>query len=222
MAKSVEVRFHQACEALKKANKFKTFEEQLKPQKEKLGLVPIEVQLNLAETVLKDAGVVRESATGTMGEAVQQLSAAQYQVFSEQRKKNPNMSWEEQLKLAEAILRGEFKPATKKNNGAASNFVEGSPFNGDRANSFSPGYVQETTNPCTDGDRLIADWMLKNGKINEAQHRKLTGQKPEGYEQLSEQQRKEFDFARLINISEADAFKVAKMAGNTFKEVSRR
>ena len=46
--------------------------------------------------------------------------------------------------------------------------------------------------------------------------------KPEGYEKLSEQQRKEFDFARAVGISEADSFTLAKMSGSTFKEVSRR
>jgi hypothetical protein len=64
--------------------------------------------------------------------------------------------------------------------------------------------------------------LLKLGKITEAEHRKLTGQKPEGYNQLTEQQRKEFDTARLCLFSEADAFKLARMSGSNFKEVSRR
>jgi hypothetical protein len=205
-------------DALKKAGRSKQFDEKAK------GRTSIEAKLNAAEAVLKDAGILRESSTKTdrMTEVMQQLSNEQHRVFSEQRKKNANMGYEEQLKLAEAILSGEFKPPTKKNNGGSDNFNESNPWNGDRTNNFSPGYITETTNPCEKGDKIMIDWLLNNGKITEAQHRKLTGQKPEGYEQLSEQQRKEFDFARLIGISESDAFKVARITGSDLREVSRR
>jgi hypothetical protein len=121
----------------------------------------------------------------------------------------------------------ESKPV-KKNNGAADNYVEGNPVGPtaqefrESSNNFSPGYIKETTNPCAKGDKIMFDAWLKEGKITEAEYSKLTGNKPEGYEKLSEKQRKDFDFARAIGISEADAFKVAKMTGNTFKEVSRR
>jgi hypothetical protein len=184
--KSVEVKFAEAMDALKKAGKAGQFESKLNPIKETAKVagktVSIEVQLNLAEAVLKDAGVVRTKESTPI----------------------------------------------KKNNGAGDNFVEGNPLGvtveefRESSNSFSPGYIKETTNPCQKGDKIMADWMLKNGKINESQHRKLTGQKPEGYEKLSEAQKKEFDFARLIGISESDAFKLANIAGTTFREVSRR
>lgn len=129
---------------------------------------------------------------------------------------------EAKLNAAEAVLKDagvvrESKPI-KKHNGAAENFVEGNPFN--QGENFSTGYVKETTKPgVTKGDKIMIDHMLKRGEINEAQHRKLTGQKPVEYDALNEAQKKEFDGARLIGISEADCFKLARMS--TFSE-SRR
>jgi hypothetical protein len=167
--KSVEAKFAEACDALKKANKFKTFEQQRKPG------MSIETQLNCAEAVLKDAGVVRTKESTPI----------------------------------------------KKNAGAAEMFVEGSPFNGDRGQSFSEGYVQQTTDPCAKGDKIMFDELLKLGKITESEHAKMLGQKPSGYEQLSEQKKKDYDFARLIGLSEQDAFRLVKIAGSDFRE-SRR
>ncbi len=108
----------------------------------------------------------------------------------------------------------------KKNNGASQNFVEGSPFNGDRSTATAEN------NPSKDvvakSDKALADGLLKVGAITEAEHKKLTGNgKPDGYEKLTEAQRKEFDFARAVGISEADAFRLLAITGNTFKEVSR-
>lgn len=110
----------------------------------------------------------------------------------------------------------------KKNNGGAANFVEGSPLNGDRGDATITENNTRQAKAVAKGDKALADGLLKLGKITEAEHRKLTGCKPEGYEQLSEAQRKDFDFARLVGISEADAFKLVKITGTTFKEVSRR
>jgi|SRR5579872_883446 len=168
--KSLEVKFSEAMNALKKAGRAKKFEEIAKalPQG-----ASIEVKLNAAESVLKDAGVVREVAS------------------------------------------------IRKHNGASENFVEGSPFNGDRTNNFSPGYTKEVKDPCAKGDKVLFDGLLKAGKITEAEHRKMTGNKPEGYEKLTEQQRRDFDFARMVGINESDAFKLTKISGTTFKEVSR-
>jgi hypothetical protein len=174
--KSIETRFAEAMDALKKARRTKKYEE---VSKTFTTTTTIEAKLNAVEAVLKDAGVVRETAP------------------------------------------------IKKNNGAGDNFVEGNPLRTveefrESSNNFSPGYTKEKTDSCAKGDKVMFDGLLKLGKITEAEHRKLTGQKPEGYEKLSEQQRKDFDFARLIGISEGDAFKVARMAGTTFREVSRR
>jgi len=183
--KSLETRFAESMDALRKAGRMKQFDEKLKPIKETAEAsgkkVAIEVQLNCADAVLKDAGIVRES-----------------------------------------------RPPIRMHNGAGDNFVEGNPLGQkveefrENSNSFSPGFIKETTNIFAEGDKVIADWMLQKGKITEAEHRKMTGQKPEAYEKLTEQQRKEFDFARAIGLNETDAFKLVNLAGSTFREVSRR
>lgn len=137
---------------------------------------------------------------------------------------------EAKLNAADAILKDagivrESRPV-KKNNGAGDNFVEGNPLGlkvEEFRENFSTGYIKETTNPCAKGDKVLFDGLLKLGKITEAEHRKLTGNnKPEGYDKLSEQQRKDFDFAKAIGLSESDAFKLTKMTGSTFREVYRR
>lgn len=165
--KSLEVKFAEAMDAVKKAGRTKQFDEKVK------GCTTIEAKLNAAEAVLKDAGVVRESQP------------------------------------------------IKKNNGTLDTFVEGNPF-GRTAEEFSTGYVKETKNPFAKGDKIMYDVWLKEGRITEADHRKLTGQKPVEYDNLTEAQKKDFDFSRAIGISESDAFKLARMTGSTFKEVSRR
>ena len=108
----------------------------------------------------------------------------------------------------------------KKNNGSSENFVEGSPFNGDR----SKATVTEDKGKdlAAKSDKALADGLLKVGGITEAEHRKLTGAKPSGYAELTEAQKKEWDFAKAVGINESDCFKLAKMSGSTFKEVSRR
>ena len=172
--KSIETRFAEAMDALKKAGRTKKYEEAAKT------CTTIETKLHAAEAVLKDAGVVREA-----------------------------------------------RPI-KKNNGAVDTYVEGNPLGltaeefRESASNFSPGYIKEKSDPCAEGDKVMFDCMLKAGKITEAEHRKMTGQKPEGYAKLNEAQKKDFDFARLCGFSEADAFTMTNMTGNTFKEVSRR
>lgn len=218
--KSVEVMFAEAMDALKKVGHTKQYEEASKAFTKE---TTIEVKLNCVESILKDAGIVRvkESGIPCVESAVARLSHEQYQVFAKRLGKNPQMSFEDQRKLAESILQGEIKEATtRKHNGAVENFVEGSPFNGDRGNNFSPGYTKHNTakDVAAKSDKVMFDHMLKRGEITEAQHRKLTGQKPLGYEKLSEQQRRDFDFACAIGISEADAFKLADIT--TIKEVT--
>ena len=137
---------------------------------------------------------------------------------------------EAKLNAAEGVLKdaGVVREARtiKKNNGGGDNFVENNPFNQieefrESGNRFSPGYVKDAKTVTAKGDKVLFDGLLKVGSITEAEHRKLTGSKPEGYDKLSEKQRKEFDFARAVGISEADAFTLAKMTGSTLKEVSR-
>lgn len=193
--KSVEVKFQEALEQLKKtaASKYdRVFAECQK-------LSGIEAKLNCVEAALK--GTVKESANN-IDEALRDPAVAI--LFGNDPKTTTTNK--------------ESKPPIKKNNGTAENFVEGSPFNGDRSKAATSNAHKDTL---AKGDKVLADGLLKVGGITEAEYRKLTGSKPEGYDRLSEKQRKEFDFARAVGISEADAFTLAKMTGSTLKEVSR-
>jgi hypothetical protein len=161
--KSVETRFAEAMDALKKAGRSKQFNEKAK------GCTTIEAKLNAAEAVLNDVGVVRA------------------------------------------------KESIKKHNGPSDNYIEGNPLGRsaeefrENGNSFSPGYIKEVTDPCAKGDKILF----------EALGIPMPGAKPAGYENLNEGQKKEFDFARMIGLSEADAFRLVKITGG-YKEVSRR
>jgi hypothetical protein len=146
---SVDVKFNEALEALDKVGKRAKFEE-----KRKAGS-PIEVQLNLAETILKESRVIR------------------------------------------------------KHNGAADNGYE--TFT-ESANSINKGYFQET-----EGKSVLekCDKILNESLgFSAEEQRVLAGQPPAEYANLTEAQKRDFDFARLIGISEVDAFKVAKITRN--------
>ncbi|MGE5052911.1 MAG: hypothetical protein ACM3WP_02000 [Acidobacteriota bacterium] len=117
---------------------------------------------------------------------------------------------EAKLNCAEAVLQdvGVVREAIRKHNGASDNFSETNPFRPveefrESANNFSPGYIKEVTDPCAKGDKILF----------EALGIPMPGGKPEGYEKLNEGQKKEFDFARLIGLSEADAFKLVRITG---------
>jgi hypothetical protein len=112
----------------------------------------------------------------------------------------------------------EVRPAIRKHNGTVDNFNEKNPFNGDRQ-AFTENDAPKTT--CAKGDRALYDGLRSIGKITEAEHTKLVGKKPEGYENLNEGQKKEWDFARLIGLSSDDAFRLVNITGG-YKEVSRR
>ena len=197
--KSLEAQFAEALEQLKKASasKYNTvFDECQK-------LSTLERKLNCVEAALK--GTVKESANSLKLENIDEAKRDFGVLFGVEPKTT--------------TTNNESAPI-KKHNGAVENFVEGSPFNGDRGNVITGNNTPN--NVCAKGDRVMFDGLLQLGKITEAEHKKLTGNKPEGYEKLSEQQRKEFDFCRAIGISEADSFRLTKIAGSTFKEVGRR
>jgi hypothetical protein len=76
-------------------------------------------------------------------------------------------------------------------------------------------------NPCNtfaECDRLLYESLkyppqhpLQGQPITEADKRKLLGLQPTEYDNLNEAQKKRFDFARDVGISEADAFKLSTM-----------
>jgi hypothetical protein len=198
--KSIEILFNEALAKLKEASasQYEKTSEQCR------SLPNIEAKLNCVDEALKS--VMKES--------------------------NPlSLSDIEEAKRDHAILFGvEPKRTTtnkesaaapiKKHNGSADNFSESNPFH--RAEHRPVQATENNKDTGSKSDKVLADGLLKLGKITEAEHATLTGKKPAGYERLSEQQRKDFDFARLVGISEADAFKLMKVTGSTFKEVSRK
>ena len=190
--KSLEVKFNEALAELKKkasATKYDEVCQQYMP------LTTIGAKLNCIEQALKT--VLKESNT-------------------------LNLTDIEEAKRDHAILFGvepkrtttnkESAAPIRKHNGKADSFVEGNPLH---RSEGRPAQVTETSkDTCSKGDKVLADGFLQLGKITEAEHTQLTGKKPAGYERLSEAQRKDFDFARLVGIGIADAFKLV--------EVSRR
>ena len=156
--------------------------------------------------------------------------AGKRKVFNE--KVQAGMTIETKLNLAEdilkdvGVLRAKESAPIRKHNGVADNLTEGNPLRleewRESVNNFSAGYIKETTDPCAKGDKVMFDGLLKLGKITEAEHAKLTGKKPAGYEQLTEMQRRQFDCYRQICLSEAECFALVKNTGSNFKEASRR
>ena len=118
---------------------------------------------------------------------------------------------EAKLNAAEAVLaeKGIVREAIRKHNGVADNgnITEFS----ESGNSFSAGYVKEPTDPFTKADKILY----------EALGIPMPSGKPAEYDKLNEGQKKEFDFARLIGLTEVDALKLVKATGG-YKQVSRR
>jgi hypothetical protein len=185
---SLEVKFNSALAELKKkatATKYDEVCQQYMP------LTTIEAKLNCIEQALKT--VLKESNT-------------------------LNLTDIEEAKRDHAILFGvepkrtttnkESAAPIRKHNGTADNFNEGNPLH---RSEGRPAQVTETNNDtCSKGDKVLADGFLKLGKISESEHAQLVGKKPVGYERLTTAQRRDFDFARLVGISEADAFKLVE------------
>jgi hypothetical protein len=195
--KSIHNKLNEALAAIDKAGKRKQYNEAVRPE------MTTETRLNAAESILN------ATISNKFGEAAKPVN---------QFKANADALDEALSEPGVAILFGKTPKTTKenatpikKNAGAAEMFVEGSPFNGDRSNTT---VVPETKKDVySKGDKALADGLLKLGKITEAEHAKLTGNaRPQGYEKLSEKQKKEYDFARLIGINESDAFKVARLS----------
>ena len=118
------------------------------------------------------------------------------QVFNEKASKLTTI--ETKLNAAEEILKG-------------SRYIR--KFNGASDNGHDDGYVREAanSNSVTEGDKLILEAMQSRGDITADQVRVALGQPPAEYANFTEAQKKEFDFARSIGISEVDALRLAKM-----------
>jgi len=121
-------------------------------------------------------------------------------------------SVEVQLNCANEVLAGKVTESTPitKHNGAVESFVEGSPLNEGRSQVITETNTRKDI--FAKGDAIMIEADFQRGKITAEQKRVLLGGKPAEYTNLSERQKKEFDGARLLNISEADSMVLAKMA----------
>lgn len=145
------------------------------------------------------------------------------------------MTTETRLNLAESILgekisnKYESAAPIKKNNGAGDTYVEGNPFrpveefreNGSR--NAGGTTITETDPKITERRKLMVESVADSMGCSKKEARAFLGlppKKPKGYKDLSEGQKKEFDFARAIGISEDDAFRLVAITGG-YKQASR-
>jgi hypothetical protein len=189
--KSLEVKFNEALAELKKKVSKEKYDQVCQQY---MPLASIEAKLNCVEAAL---GTLSESANPLKLENIDEAKRDYAVLFGVEPK-------------TQATTKEKNAQPIKKHNGPADNFVEGSPLNGDRGKAFTN---TATRAEASKGDKALADGLLKLGKITEAEHAKLLGKKPEGYENLNEGQRKEFEFARMIGLSEVDAFRVVNITG---------
>lgn len=199
--KSIEVKLTEALEKLKKstsASKYKEVCEKLPT------LLPIEAALKFVEEKLK---ITEANPLGLNG----------YEEFTEDAKRDfPALFGVEPREVASTstsklLTEAEKAQRTiKKHNGVADNHGTG---------TFTES-SSVPNNICAKGDAVMIEYMtypkqhpLYGQRLTEADKRKLLGEKPAEYANLSESQRKEFHFNRMIGISEADCFKLAKITG---------
>jgi hypothetical protein len=99
----------------------------------------------------------------------------------------------------------------QKHNGAAENFVEGSPFNEGRT-AVDTAANSTRKDRFAGGDAILIEHMthpVTKQPLTEAEKSKALGGKPAAYANLTAQKKKDYDFARLIGLNESDALKVA-------------
>ena len=199
--KSIHTKLNEALEALDKAGKRKQYNEKVQPP------MTAETRLNLAEAILGNKSTpTKESASPLKLEDIEESKRDYAILFGVEPKA--------------ATTNKESAAPIVKHNGRADNWNENDPL---RRADGAPVQMTETTpkDICAKGDKAMFDGLLKLGKITEAEHAKLVGKKPAGYEVLSEAQRKEFDFCLRIGITEADAFRVVGAKRSNLTEVSR-
>jgi len=192
--KSIEIKFNEALTELKAKASATKYNE----VSEKLSTLPtIETKLNCVEAAIAQA--VKESDPFGSHELDEALSDPSVAILFGREPKQATTK--------------EAAPVVKKHNGAVENFVEGSPLNEGRRQVITETNTRK--NIFAKGDAIMIENMthpITKQPLTEAEKRSLTGGKPAEYGSLTERQKKEFDGARLFNISEADSLKLAKMA----------
>jgi hypothetical protein len=124
---------------------------------------------------------------------------------------------EVQVNCAEAVLKGKIEEAqrivTTKHNGRLENFDESNPMHrADGAPTF-------TTNNAGTEARAKSDANLYEALgLTVEEKNKLTGKHTNAYDNLTERQKSEYNFARAIGISESDSLKLAHLC---LKEVNK-
>jgi hypothetical protein len=96
-------------------------------------------------------------------------------------------------------------------NGRLDNFDESNPLQRADGRPADTAANSRRHDPFAKGDLILAEAAFKRGDITADQLRKLKGLAPAEVEKLTEKQRKEYDTARLFNISEADSLILARM-----------
>jgi hypothetical protein len=211
--KSLFNKLAEALEALDKAGKRKQFDEKVKSE------MTTEVRLNIAESILN---VNISDKYGEAAKTTDPLKKTEDDLEEAKRDYAVLFGVEPRKK---ATNKETAQPITK-NNGAVQNFVEGSPFNEGRSGGRNAGgtTVTETDSKITKKRKAMIESCADSMGCSKKEARAFLGlppKKPKAYKNLSEGQQKEFDFARMIGISESDAFKLVALTGG-YKEVSRR
>ena len=196
--KSLHARLNEAIEQMQPSQRTKFYESRVKGS-------PVEVQLNCAEAILagkvkkQSAPITKNNGAGDnyvegnpFGRTVEEFregsnnspDAAKLEQFQERQF---NSYVKSGMSMSEASALSGWKPFDPANR---ANLTEVEKLQQRQFNAYRKNGMSESEASALSGFKLL---------------------RPKGYEMLSEQQRKEFDLARAIGISEADAFKVARM-----------
>jgi len=134
-----------------------------------------------------------KSLEAIVAEACDKMTPAQHEEFTRRRRRlGDGGTMEAVVFLAESVAKddtiGEFAPKIRRNNGGT--------------------YVQESREPFAEADRVLLDGIKARRPQAFAQLAEQTT--AEGAQtQLSESQKKDYEFCKLLGMSEADALKVA-------------
>ncbi len=192
MAKSVEVKLNEAIAELKakvSPTKFTEVSEKLH------GFAPIADKLKLVEEALA-ATIPNEADTSFTG-----LLGRMDHEFTESRKDVGVLFGLEPRTVAPIK---ETVAPINKHNGVADNGGEEFRESASAANSRKDRFAG--------GDAILLEHMtdpITKQPITEEQKRKLRGDKPAAYASLTEQKKKDYDFARAIGLNESDSLRVA-------------
>jgi hypothetical protein len=200
--KSVEVKLNEALAELKSKvspTKFTEVSEKLS------GFAPIADKLKLVEEALAEQmpDESDRSFTGMMNRMTHEFREA---------KTDCGVLFDLEPRTAPTVK--ETVAPINKHNGACENFVEGSPFNEGRTAGTAANSTRKDS--FAGGDAVLLEHMTyppqhpnHGQRISEADKSKLRGEKPAAYANLTEKKKKDYDFARQIGLSEADALRVA-------------